>query len=346
MSPSQNALAPRKFRCIYCGSNGEWTGPGTPICNHCGASQPDGKTAAALQSGKPSGRAAKVCAAVAVLALVAGGAGWLVYRARPLGTPALHAGAAAKAPAATEVSASRIVRVEHPHIRQIAEKVEYTVDDLLAIPENAPPAPDFDMRLLVVKEPRRLRNEYGDTIFLGELVNTSPDQVALAPSVTLTVSRHGKKVDSAERHFPDLAPGAHVPVFFHYTGETRAFDAMSFDWKPAKAYTAGTARHPLLVATVQSQKLESSGAQPYRHAYKSMRVQGTIANKGDRKAQSVVVYVLLRDAQGRVTGYSHGELPSTLAPGATAPFEYSPIVWGEPAVSAEAVALTLLPPSL
>jgi hypothetical protein len=302
--------------------------------------------------------------AAAGVAVVLAAAGWFAYHAHHPGVPATSSTAASAASvasatvagstasttsaAASSVSPSRIVRVENPHIRTIARDVEYTFDDVMNTPENAPPAPDFDTHALVITTPRRMKSELLDTVFLGELTNTSPDRVAIAPTVKLTLTRGGTTIDSAEHHFPDLAPGAHVAVFFHYEGPTRSFDRMNFVWKPTKSYLQGAPRHPRLVTTVLSQKQESSDtlhvAERFRYWF--IRVHGSITNQGDREAKGVNIYVLLRDAKGQLTGYERSTVRETIAPGATVMFDSAAVIWGEPSVGVEAVALPVTPPSL
>jgi hypothetical protein len=347
---------PRKFRCVYCGSEEVWNKPGTAVCSHCGASQPEPNAQVQAPGATPRSRA-KPLAITALVLILAGVASWFVYeggKRDTQGKPKTAVATPGASPAATPaapippVLGSRIVRVDNPHIRTIPANVEYTFDDLMTIPENAPPAPDFDSRLLSIKMPRRFTTEKLDTVFLGELTNTSPDQVMVAPTVKLTLTRNGRKVDSADRSFADLPPGAHVPIFFHYDGETKAFDSMNFDWKPAKSYTFGAAGHPQLITTVTSQKLEDSDSLHLTEVvkYKFIRVHGTIANKGNRVAQKVGVYILLRDAKGQITGFDHTNIRQGIAAGATAEFEASAVIWGDASASVEAVALPVTPPSL
>jgi hypothetical protein len=349
MDKSNNTAAPVKFRCVYCGSNEVWNKPGTPVCSHCGASQPIKKTAAPAPV---AGSSRKAWVAAALVLLLAAG-GWFAYgsyhRHQLANAPVPQTAAEAAAP--KDVTGSRIVRVDNPHVRTVAKDVEYTFDDLMTIPENAPPAPDFDTKLLTIKTPRRMTSEQLDTVYLGELTNTSPDQVAIAPVVTLSLIRGGRKIDSADHSFPDLAPGAHVPVFFHFEGDPTAFDTMNFNWKPAKAYAAAAPNHPQLVTVVKTQKLESSdslhpGRGHDRFSYMFMRVHAAVTNRGNKEAQNVQVFVLLRDANGLLTGYHRSNLGQRVAPGATVEFDSAAAIWGAPAASVEAVALPTSPPSL
>lgn len=261
---------------------------------------------------------------------------------------AARSSASSASAAASAVSASRIVRVDHPHVRTIASDVNYTLEDLLSKPENAPQAPDFDFRSISITTPRRLTTEKLDTVYLGEMVNNSPDQVAITPQVTLTLTRDGRKVDAAERAFPDLVPGAHIPVFFHYEGEARAFNGTRFDWKAAKSYRLNSPGHAQLATTLQSQTLESSDSLKVAivRRFSFVRVHGTVTNKGDRAVKDITVYVLLRDAKGRLTGYDRQVLSDPLQPGETAQFDGAPSVWGDAYASAEAVSLPSTAPSL
>ena len=160
--------------------------------------------------------------------------------------------------------------------------MQFTAQDLLDS-ANRPPAPNFDSKLLVIKQPRRIQDEEDNTIFIGEVTNTSPDRVAVAPVAKLTLMKNGRQVDTADHDFPDLPPGAHVPMMFRYDGDPKPFDTMNFDWKPTQSYASADQDHAQLVAKVineQTQRgsTEVNFTQVYRYLY--VHITGTVTNNG------------------------------------------------------------------
>jgi hypothetical protein len=103
-----------------------------------------------------------------------------------------------------------------------------------------------------------------------------------------------------------------------------------------------------LITTVTSQKLEDSDSLHLTEVvkYTFIRVHGTVANKGNRVAKDVGVYILLRDAKGQLTGFDHTNIRQGIAAGATAEFDGAAVIWGDASASVEAVALPITPPSL
>ena len=340
---------PVKFKCAYCGSEQTWTGAGTPVCANCGASQPAKGAAVPVPPAKRGRNGIVVFAVVLGVAIAAGAFFYLhkkpaaVVQTKPA-IPALTGAATSAAP----VSASRIVRVDNPKIRQIPKGAEFTADDLLKS-ANRPPSPPFDTRLLVVKTPRRMQDEEENQIYLGEVTNGSPNEVAIAPVAMLTIKKHGEVIDSAEHDFPDLAPGAHVPVFFRYDADPRSFDTIEIAWKPTKFYTVADGQHPQLTATVASHPLargstEVNFTREYRYVY--AKVTGTIDNQGQAPAKNIRLFVIARDAKGQITGYERQDVGEAIAPGGSSKFEVNVTQWGDPIASVEAVALPTSPPGL
>jgi hypothetical protein len=337
------AEAAQTYRCAYCGSTQTWNGDGAAVCAQCGATQPAKTTQPATHSGSSIKVIVLVIAGLAVLAVIS----YLTMRPsrRSAPHPAMIVDGRSKTQA--PVPASRIVHVDNPHIRLIPKGVEFKPEDLFEVPEGAPSATLFDTSLLVVKTPRRMRDENGGTVFLGEVTNTSPNIVAANPTVTLVLTRGGKTVDKATRSFADLLPGVHVPLFFSYDGVTKAFDGITFLWKPTPSYVLDDAKHSRLSSSVQTRKLMSSDDLPGRHIvkYAFERISGTVVNEGNREIANVSVYVLLRDANGQLTGMDHTDCPN-LSAGESRSIELDPVIMGLPVGSLEIVALPVSPPTL
>ncbi len=344
-----SADTPVKFKCAYCGSNQIWTGAGTPVCANCGASQPARDALPPAPTVRRRRIGIIVFAVVAGIAVTAGV--YVLLHKKPAAivqnSPAIPALKGAAMPP-SPVSESRIVRVDNPKIRHIPKGAEFTADDLLKS-ANRPPSPPFDTHLLTVKTPRRMEDEEQNQVYLGEVTNSSPDRVAIAPVAMLKIKKNGEVVDSAEHDFPDLAPGAHVPVFFRYDADPRTFDTIELTWKPTQSYAVADGQHPQLTVTIASHPVARGSTQvnftrEYRYNY--AKVTGMVDNQGQAPAKNVRLFVTLRDAKGDITGYERHDVTDIIAPGGTYQFEVNVTQWGDPIASVEAVALPTSPPGL
>ncbi len=87
---------------------------------------------------------------------------------------------------------------------------------------------------------------------------------------------------------------------------------------------------------------------PGTHIYKYLfeRVNCTVINTGDRDAESVKVYLILRDAHGQITGYDREDVTAKIPPGGSDELELAAAIWGEPMSTLEVVAFPTTPPSL
>ncbi|HEV2675367.1 MAG TPA: FxLYD domain-containing protein [Aliidongia sp.] len=336
-----------RFTCAYCGTTQTWAGEGRPVCKQCGATQA-AREAAVVPLARKHYRTGLLVPIAVVL--VAAGGSYYYHKHQKVAVPVASPVAAKPIAVAPDppVTGSRIQRVDNPQIRRIPKGVDVTAQDLLDSAHN-PPAPAFDaQQLLAIKMPRRITDEEHNTGYLGEVTNTSADQVAIAPQATVILTKNGKEVDRATHDFPDLVPGQHVPLFFGYDGDPTAFDTIKFVWRPTWSYTLGAPRHGQLVATVETKSLERGENvlnfnQVFHYRY--VHVTGTLENKGPGKAGNIRLFVMLRDAKGEMTGYERqdkGDLDS----GATGKFEINVVQWGAPGVTVDAIAMPTSPPPL
>ena len=335
------------YHCAYCGSLQQCDGTGTAVCARCGATQPS-KTAS--NASTPRKIRTVVVPLILCVLVIFGTALYFVIR-KPrttVATPAPIVDGRSSSKTTSAVAGSRMIRVENPHIRVIPAGVDFKPEDVLDTPEGTSSLSPFDTRLLNVVTPRRLLDEVGKPVFLGEVTNTSPNMVAVSPTVTLILKRGGKTIDKATRSFADLVPGAHVPVFFRYDGTTKAFDGMEFQWAPIKSYSLGDPKHARLTATVESQKRMTADEAIGHHSpykYLCVQVHGKIVNEGSRQANKVSVYIVLRDEKGRLTGFDHDDT-ILMAPGESRSIRLTPTILGEPPTSVEIVALPIEAPVL
>ena len=375
MSPAPKPAAPATWQCRYCLTSQVLRGNAPQTCVNCGAVETDQATLIGDALRKPPStrvRTARARTAALILCALMTLAGLSIYLWLFLRTPTHHAepivegntetsgsriaasgngtdtktASAAGAAQVASVGDTRIVTVTNPHIRTIPKGVDYEPEDLLRSANNAPPA-SFDTRQFRIIPPRRLRDEEGETVWLGEVVNTSTTQAAICPTVGLTLVRGGQALRHAEHVFPDIPPGAHVPVFFRFGDSPLPFDSMRFEWKPAQAYRYGDDTHPQLTATVATREVSLARTTvnfTREYSYPWDHVTGTILNQGSAPARKFDLYIVLRDAAGNMTGYTRTTRTEPIAPGGKATFNNGAAQWDRPIASVDVLALPSSPP--
>ena len=184
----------------------------------------------------------------------------------------------------------------------------------------------------------------GKLWFVGEVVNRSPDRTAVAPSVQLGIVKNGHVVETRDLSFNDLPPGAHSPVSFTWDGEPRDVQNFTYRWKPALGYLAAAADHPHLETAVTGRKMTPGSVTvnfSYTYRFVTAEVQGTVTNRGDATARGAQLYLTLRDAKGRVSGFKAQSL-DPIAPGEQVRFDIEADQWGDPVATVDVEALPAL----
>ncbi len=328
------------YRCAYCGSQQTWDGQGVRTCSHCGAAQPEQPVADDAPAPKSSHK---------LLFLVAGlllaGIAYLVYAHSSSPAQVQHLAPIVNGP--PPASQSRIERVLNPVVRVVPAGSDLSLLDLLRSAPNSTAAM-FDTRLLTVSQPRAMNDIDGHLFFVGEVVNHSPDTTAIAPVVGLTLYKGSRKLESTDLEFSDLPPGGHSPAYFTWAGSPGDLNHFEFHWKPVQAYAQGQPHHPRLETTITTRKLTPSSLTvnfgPVFH-YVVAEVHGTVTNRGDALAQGIQLYLTLRDARGRITGFKEQDLQQ-LGPGQTVEYTIEADQWDDPVASLEASALAVTQPDL
>lgn len=326
------------YRCAYCGSQQIASGTGPCVCSQCGGTQEERN--APLQPAQS--RHKTILPVVIIGILLIAGVAYLVFHssrnARRTTSNAAHDG----------TTQSRIVVIKNPQVRMLAEGTDYNAADILRTSASAQ-SPLFDTSLLKLVTPRRLADIEGGIHYVGEVINTSPDKTALAPATNMRMLRNGKTVESTSMSFDDLPPGGHMPAYFEYSGDDNHFDHIVFQWKPT-AMPQTNQREPKLVADITSKKSSQSSSTinfTYTFHFTTVNVSGMVTNQGTATADGYRVFLILRDTQKRITGYTMKDFDSPLAPGAVAHFEdISADQWDKPVAAIEVVALTVTKSSL
>lgn len=167
------------------------------------------------------------------------------------------------------------------------------------------------------------RNNIQQRLFLTELVNRSPDAVAIAPGGV--ISRFsGSKADGTTNisGLAYLYPGERFPIFLEPEDMERITDTR-IEWKPMRRAAMPGPRMPLEVK-VTGTKAETGSVLlnfSQRFAYKSVEVKGSVKNPGTNIVGKVRLWVSLRDRSGQLTGFKLVENLPAIAPGESVPFQ-------------------------
>ncbi len=328
------------YRCAYCGSQQTWDGQGTRTCSHCGATQPEADAVNNTPAPRRSHRGAYAAFVLLVLAALA----YFIHKSSAVPAGAKHLAPIVNGPPAMQ---SRIERVLNPPVRIVPAGSDLSLLDLLRSAPNSTAAM-FDTRMLTVSQPRAMNDIDGHLYFVGEVVNHSTDTTAIAPAVGMTLFKGGRRLESTDLEFSDLPPGAHSPAYFTWDGAPRDIDHFEFHWKPVQAYTQGQPHHPRLETTITSKKMTPGSLTvnfgPVFH-FVTAEVHGSVTNRGDTLARGIQLYLTLRDAHGRITGFKEQDLQQ-LAPGQTVEYTIDADQWDDPIASLEAAALPVTEPNL
>lgn len=161
-----------------------------------------------------------------------------------------------------------------------------------------------------------------DPVYLTEIVNTSSSVVALSVGALVTPFDGAKagRVESVD--VPALYPGERLPIRLH-TSELDRVTRTDVAWKPMRR-GAVPGQRPALTVEVQS-KTATTGSVlvnfTRRYSYKAVVVKGTVTNSSKSIVQKPRLWVMLRDGNGKLSGFGEASGLSTLAPGASLPFE-------------------------
>lgn len=215
--------------------------------------------------------------------------------------------------------ATRMVRVSPADVRVI-DHVRLTTEELLD-----PGFALFDNKTLTLSAPRRLLDEIDRPIMYAEVVNTSPDYVALSPKAQITVFDGSTplKVRQDWTLPAYLYPGERLPVAL-VGGNYERYTEVKTDWMPAKRAALPGPRPHLAVTVENTEAAIGTGTLnfSYRYRYKYVTVTGRVRNDDQAEVNNVRVWVSLYDAQDKLSGATFKELRlPKLQPGESAPYE-------------------------
>jgi hypothetical protein len=210
-----------------------------------------------------------------------------------------------------------------------------STEDLLASE-----AERFDPEQLELLPVVMLRDSTQRPLYVTELVNRSREAIAVAPALRMTPLDQGQPGRPQVVNGPALLyPGERLPIRLQAEGLAQV-SGWRTEWKPMRRAALPGSRLPVEVAVGPIEALWGRAVvnftQEFRFRY--VRVQGTVHNPGPGVVRKLGLWVTLRDAQGRLTGFDRvGSLPA-LAPGESAPWSASIHQWGREAVKVDTLA--------
>ena len=238
------------------------------------------------------------------------------------------------------------VRIGHGLLQADGGRATVTSTDravrTAAGPETIPPLPAGSEDLLATEAERfdpqqlellpiaALRDNTQRPIHVTELVNRSSDAIALSPALLLTPldgAQAGRPIVVAEAGM--LYPGERLPILLQPYGVPRV-TGWRTEWKPIRKAALPGPRPKLEVAVNGTRALEGSALVNFTQRYRTryVEVTGNVHNPGPGIVRRMQLWVMLRDAQGRLAGFQRvGQLPAA-GPGDSVPFTARIDLWG------------------
>ncbi len=216
------------------------------------------------------------------------------------------------------LSAQRVVRTAaaperfHPALRLGSE-------DLLADESERFDAAQIELLPLVAARDITQR-----PVYFTEVVNRSTDAIAMSPGAV--VSRFdGSRLDgtTAVSGPAYLYPGERLPVLLEPRGGSGRITATRAEWKPMRRAALPGPRVPLQVRVTDTRADTSSVLVNFsrRYSYKYVNVSGMVHNPTQAIVRKVRLWVSLRDAGGKLAGFTLLDNLPAIAPGESVPFQ-------------------------
>jgi DNA-directed RNA polymerase subunit RPC12/RpoP len=211
----------------------------------------------------------------------------------------------------------RVVRVAggpqsfHPELRLSAE-------DLLA-----DEAERFDPAQLELAPLVAVRSTTQEPLYLTEIVNRSADAIVLSPGAVIA-RFDGARLDGSTTvgGLSALYPGERLPVLLE-PRDAPAITQTRFEWKPMRRAALPGPRAPLVVEVTSTRADTSSVLVNFsrRYSYKFVQVSGQVRNAGADIVRKPVLWLSLRDRDGRLTGFGKVDNLPSIAAGDSVPFQ-------------------------
>ena len=213
------------------------------------------------------------------------------------------------------VSPDRVVRFSTPP-ETLSDAMHVTADDLVADPKER-----FDQTAIALEPLVAGHNNIHEPVYLTEIVNRSEDAIALNPGGVVSVF-DGNKLDSTVSigGTEALYPGERFPIRLEPKGNR--ITQTRVEWKPMRREALPGSR-PKLSAHVEGTEAKMGSVLlnfSQRFSYKYVVVRGAARNDGTPVVAGATVWVSLRDAAGKLSGFESVKVPA-MGSGDTAPFQ-------------------------
>lgn len=215
------------------------------------------------------------------------------------------------------LSADRVVRTEGGP-EPLNARLRVSTEELLAVDDER-----FDPARLELGPLVAGRDTVQRPVYLAEIVNRSQEAIALAPAALITHFNGARAAGETLAAGPAmLYPGERFPLLLD-PGREERITATHIEWKPMRRAALPGAR-PALEVQVTGTRADTSSVLvnfSRRYTYRYAEVSGTVRNTGSAIVRKPVLWVSLRDREGRLTGFTRVDNLGALAPGESLPFQ-------------------------
>lgn len=168
-----------------------------------------------------------------------------------------------------------------------------------------------------------VRSTTQDPLYLTEIVNRSAEAIVLSPGAV--ISRFdGARLDGTTTvgGLSALYPGERLPVLLE-PRDAPAITQTRVEWKPMRRAALPGPRAPLVVEVTSTRADTSSVLVNFsrRYSYKFVQVSGQVRNAGAGIVRKPVLWLSLRDRDGRLTGFGKVDNLPSIAAGDSVPFQ-------------------------
>jgi len=217
----------------------------------------------------------------------------------------------------TLLSPGRVVRTEGGP-EPLNARLRMSTEELLA-----PAGERFDPAQLELGPLVAGRDTVQRPVYLAEIANRSRDAIAVDPAAVITHFNGARAAGETLAAGPALLyPGERFPVLLD-PGREERITATHVEWKPMRRAALPGPRPALEVQVTDTRADTSSVLVNFsrRYTYRYAEVSGTVRNIGAAIVRKPVLWVSLRDREGRLTGFTKVDKLGALAPGESQPFQ-------------------------
>lgn len=213
-------------------------------------------------------------------------------------------------------SLDRVMRIEQA--AQTMSEWDISPQELLADESQR-----FDLKQLQLKPLQAARDDTQDLVYLSEITNLSTDTIAIKPGAVVR-SYNGAQLGNTTslKDIPDLYPGESFPVLID-PRDQRQLTKADTEFKPILK-TAMPGTRPRLEIKLGSTEAKMGSVNvnfTRNYRYKYVEVSGQIRNASAQPVVKPVLWLMLRDSSGALSGFKRIDNIAPIPPGESVPFK-------------------------